>query len=156
MVVLVTAAAVGFSNYADRCVLRIPTPPLLLPSRHQYFYEEQLHRMECLSQEPVLFEDVLCQMTDMINPEKEGYFTMRDLKRQGKLSGTLFNILFNLNKFISFETRDPFLVRQEREDPHLSEWDRFARTEYVRLAMEEEGEDGGGGMWEDSLNEPSF
>ena len=112
--------------------------------------------MECLSQEPVLFEDVLCQMTDMINPEKEGYFTMRDLKRQGKLSGTLFNILFNLNKFISFETRDPFLVRQEREDPHLSEWDRFARTEYVRLAMEEEGEDGGGGMWEDSLNEPSF
>ena len=27
----------------------------------QYFYEEQLHRMECLAQEPVLFEDVLCQ-----------------------------------------------------------------------------------------------
>jgi hypothetical protein len=34
----------------------------------QYFYEEQLHRMECLSQEPVLFEDVLCQMHDMIQP----------------------------------------------------------------------------------------
>ena len=30
---------------------------------------------------------------------------------------------------------------QEREDPTLTEWDRFARTEYVRLAMEEEGED---------------
>lgn len=29
---------------------------------------------------------------------------------------------------------------QEREDAALSEWDRFARTEYVRLAMEEEGE----------------
>ena len=123
----------------------------------QYFYDEQLHRMECLSQEPVLFEDVLCQMTDMINPLKEGFFTMRDLKRQQKLSGTLFNILFNLNKFISFETRDPFLVRQEREDPHLTEWDRFARAEYVRLAMEEEGEDASGtGMWEDSLNEPNF
>lgn len=123
----------------------------------QYFYEEQLHRMECLSQEPVLFEDVLCQMTDMINPVKEGAFTLRDLKRHQKMSGTLFNILFNLNKFISFETRDPFLVRQEREDPHLTEWDRFARTEYVRLAMEEEGEDAGGtGMWEDSLNDPNF
>ena len=31
--------------------------------RTQYFYEEQLHRMECLAQEPVLFEDVLCQVT---------------------------------------------------------------------------------------------
>ena len=41
---------------------------------------------------------------------------------------------------------------QEREDPTLTEWDRFARTEYVRLAMEEEGEDieqdGGVDVWE--------
>ena len=29
---------------------------------------------------------------------------------------------------------------QEREDAALSDWDRFARTEYVRLALEEEGE----------------
>lgn len=78
----------------------------------QYFYEEQLHRMECLSQEPVLFEDVLCQIHDMIQPEVEGQFTLRDLKNNRQLSGTLFNILFNLNKFIAFETRDPFLVRQ--------------------------------------------
>ena len=147
----------------------------------QYFYEEQLHRMECLSQEPVLFEDVLCQMHDMVQPSAEGIFTMQDLKRQKGLAGILFNILFNLNKFIAFETRDPFVVRQvcchdtallcrqcwrpahlpsksstveggalvgmknwiclqEREDASLTDWDRFARAEYVRLAMEEEGE----------------
>ena len=78
----------------------------------QYFYEEQLHRMECLSQEPVLFEDVLCQMHDMVQPKMEGIFTLQDLKRQKCLAGILFNILFNLNKFIAFETRDPFVVRQ--------------------------------------------
>ena len=78
----------------------------------QFFYEEQLHRMECLAHEPVLFEDVLCQMHDMIQPEKEGIFTLADFKRTKPLSGTLFNILFNLNKFVAFETRDPFLVRQ--------------------------------------------
>ena len=39
---------------------------------------------------------------------------MRDLKKHRHLAGTLFNILFNLNKFIAFETRDPFLVRQAR------------------------------------------
>ncbi len=78
----------------------------------QYFYEEQLHRMECLAQEPVLFEDVVCQMHDMIQPAKEGLFTLADLRRSKPLSGILFNILFNLNKFVAFETRDPFLVRQ--------------------------------------------
>lgn len=35
----------------------------------QYFFEEQLHRMECMAQEPVLFEDILCQIFDMIGPE---------------------------------------------------------------------------------------
>ena len=35
----------------------------------QYFYEEQLHRMECLSQESVSFADVLSQMTDMLQPQ---------------------------------------------------------------------------------------
>ena len=68
--------------------------------------------MECLSQEPVLFEDVLCQIHDMVQPAEEGIFTLQDLKRQKSLAGILFNILFNLNKFIAFETRDPFVVRQ--------------------------------------------
>lgn len=42
---------------------------LLTPNEMQFFYEEQLHRMECMAQEPVLFEDILCQMVDMIGPE---------------------------------------------------------------------------------------
>ena len=80
----------------------------------QFFYEEQLHRMECLNQEPVLFEDILCQMHDMLAPEKEGTFTLRDLKRHRPLAGIFFNALFNLHKFIAFETRDPFTIRQVR------------------------------------------
>ena len=35
----------------------------------QWFYDEQLHRMECLSQESVAFEDVVAQMHDMIMPK---------------------------------------------------------------------------------------
>lgn len=68
--------------------------------------------MECLNQEPVLFEDILCQMHDMLAPEKEGTFTLRDLKRHRPLAGIFFNALFNLHKFIAFETRDPFTIRQ--------------------------------------------
>lgn len=129
---------------------------VLTPNEMQFFYEEQLHRMECMAQEPVLFEDILCQMVDMIAPEKEWLFTLRDLKRC-KLSGSVFNILFNLNKFMAFETRDPFLIRQEREDPTLTEWDRFAHKEYIRLSMEEDGEDASNGsaeVWDESLEAP--
>jgi hypothetical protein len=43
--------------------------------------------------------------------QSEGYITLRDVK-SSKLSGNVFNILFNLNKFIAFESRDPFLIRQ--------------------------------------------
>ncbi|KAK7356678.1 hypothetical protein VNO80_15953 [Phaseolus coccineus] len=129
---------------------------VLTPNEMQFFYEEQLHRMECMAQEPVLFEDILCQIVDMIGPENEGYMTLRDVKGS-KLSGNVFNILFNLNKFIAFETRDPFLIRQEREDPNLTEWDRFAHREYIRLSMEEDGEDmsnASGDVWEESLEAP--
>ncbi|XP_051121433.1 serine/threonine protein phosphatase 2A regulatory subunit B''beta-like [Andrographis paniculata] len=122
----------------------------------QFFYEEQLHRMECMAQEPVLFEDILCQIVDMINPENESYFMLRDFKAS-KLSSSVFNILFNLNKFMAFETRDPFLIRQERENPNLTEWDRFAHREYIRLSMEEDAEDASNGsadVWDESLEAP--
>lgn len=53
-----------------------------------------------------------------------------------------FNCLVNLNKFIAFETRDLFAIKHQlTEFPDYSEWDRFAKTEYERLAMEEEGGD---------------
>ncbi|XP_040957319.1 serine/threonine protein phosphatase 2A regulatory subunit B''beta isoform X2 [Gossypium hirsutum] len=134
---------------------------VLTPNELQFFYEEQLHRMECMAQETVLFEDVLCQIVDMIRPEKEDYISLRDMK-SCKLSGHVFNILFNLNKFIAFETRDPFLIRQiylflERENPTLTEWDRFAHREYIRLSMEEDIEDasnGSGDIWDESFEAP--
>ncbi|KAL8224290.1 hypothetical protein R6Q57_019765 [Mikania cordata] len=129
---------------------------VLTKNEMQFFYEEQLHRMECMAQEPVLFEDILCQIVDMVGPKDEGYFTLRDLKGS-KLSGSVFNILFNLNKFMANESRDPFLIRQERENPTLTEWDRFAHREYIRLSMEEDAEDASNGsadVWDESLEAP--
>ncbi|KAF3456758.1 hypothetical protein FNV43_RR01412 [Rhamnella rubrinervis] len=116
---------------------------VVTPNEMQFFYAEQIHRLECLSQEPILFEDILCQILDMIGPKNEGYITLHDLKGS-KLSGHVFNILFNLKKFIAFESRQPFVILQQREDPSLTEWDHFAHKEYARLSMEEAGED----VWE--------
>jgi serine/threonine-protein phosphatase 2A regulatory subunit B'' len=46
---------------------------------------------------------------------------------------------------------------QEREDPSLTEWDRFAHTEYIRLSMEEDGEDASNSsaeVWDESFEAP--
>uniref|UniRef100_A0A7N0UUN8 EF-hand domain-containing protein n=1 Tax=Kalanchoe fedtschenkoi TaxID=63787 RepID=A0A7N0UUN8_KALFE len=129
---------------------------VITPNEMRFFYEEQLHRMECMAQEPVLFEDILCQIIDMIGPENQTYVTLQDLKGC-RLSGSVFNILFNLNKFIAFESRDPFLIRQERENPNLTEWDRFAHREYIRLSMEEDCDDasnGSGDVWDEPHESP--
>merc|ERR1712032_455353 len=55
-----------------------------------------------------------------------------------QVSGALFDALFNVNKYVMFDNRDPFLERQKREDEFETDWDRFACIDYNRLAMEEE------------------
>lgn len=126
-------------DYWFRC-LDMDGDNKLSPPDMLHFYTEQLHRMECMSQEIVSFEDILCQLSDMICPEIQGEITVKDIKAC-QMAPCFFNTLFNLNKFLAFEQRDPFTARQEQADD-MTEWERFARHEYLRLtADEEEGED---------------
>lgn len=114
---------------------------VLSPEELRHFYKVQLHRINSLDQEPVNFADVLCQMIDMINPVNPEAITFNDVAKPEVIqySGILFDCLFNLNKFIKFETRDPFAEKIKREDTRFSnDWERFALFEYQRLAKEEE------------------
>ena len=76
----------------------------------------------------------------MVKPDREDYLVPEDfLKAEcAQVSGALFDALFNLNKYLQFEQRDPFMERQKREDEFDTDWDRFACIDYNRLAMEEE------------------
>ena len=104
------------------------------------FYAVQLNRMQCLGHEIVLFEDMLCQMMDIIKPANTQYFVVEDFLQTecAQVSGSLFDALFNLTKFLQFEQKDPFMERQKREDEFECDWDRFACIDYHRLALEEE------------------
>lgn len=104
------------------------------------FYALQQRRMQQMGQENIPFEDMLCQMIDMIKPKNEAYFVVEDFLQEEcrSVSWALFDALFNLNKYLSFEQRDPFQERQKREDEFETDWDRFACMDYNRLAMEEE------------------
>ena len=107
----------------------------------EYFFEEQQDRMDSLGHDIVLFEDMLCQITDMIRPTCEGRFTTKDLLRIDPRRATVFfDVLFNLEAFLQFEQRDPFLERQQygEQGPRLTPWEIYARDEYKRLAREEE------------------
>jgi serine/threonine-protein phosphatase 2A regulatory subunit B'' len=54
--------------YRFKCI-DLDSDGVITPKEMLYFYEEQLHRMECMAHEPVLFEDIVCQMMDMVGPE---------------------------------------------------------------------------------------
>ena len=109
----------------------------------RHFYRLQLHRVTSLGQESINFADVLCQMIDMIDPIDPNAITLADLTKPDKIqfSGTLFDVLFNLHKFMRFESRDPFNEKQKREDMFNCDWDRYVSLEYKRLAQEDEGYD---------------
>ena len=123
-------------------IVDIDSNGIITPYEMEYFYEEQVTRLETLNHEPILFIDLLCQMNDMIVPENEVNFTFEEIMKKKDMVGIFFNCLCNLNKFIAYETRDCFAIKHQlTENPDWTEWDRFAKTEYERLAMEEENPD---------------
>lgn len=107
----------------------------------EFFYKEQLHRMESFGHEPVQIRDILCQLLDMVKPNACPPHVKKSDLKASRLAGNFFNVLFNLNKFFALETRDPLQIRQEHATPELTDWDRFAALEYLRLSAEEEGEE---------------
>jgi len=108
----------------------------------EHFYREQLYRMHCLNVEAVSIADLLCQLNDMMHPARDRHFTLADFKKMASrpMASHFFNALCNLNKFVAHETRDPHSIRLQRQAPPMSDWERFAQLEYVRMANEEEAE----------------
>lgn len=105
----------------------------------EYFYEEQCERMERMGIEPLPFQDLLCQMLDLVKPENQGWYsinlaqdfelpvcsstfthcfalspgkiTLGDLKRC-RMAHIFFDTFFNLEKYLDHEQRDPFAVQK--------------------------------------------
>nr|XP_040055516.1 serine/threonine-protein phosphatase 2A regulatory subunit B'' subunit alpha isoform X1 [Gasterosteus aculeatus aculeatus] len=104
----------------------------------EYFYEEQCERMERMGIEPLPFQDLLCQMLDLVKPESLGKITLGDLKHC-RMAHIFFDTFFNLEKYLDHEQRDPFAVQKDvdSEGPEPSDWDKYASEEYEILVAEE-------------------
>jgi len=109
----------------------------------EYFYEEQLQRMEQLGIETLPFEDCLCQMLDMIGPKCPNLISLSDL-RICPMTPIFFDTFFNLEKYLDHEQRDPFASQRDVDEDgnEMSDWDRFAAEEYELLVAEEGNADG--------------
>lgn len=123
----------------------------------EYFYEEQLLRMEAIGIETLPFEDCLCQMLDMIHPKIPDKISLADLKTC-KMTTIFFDTFFNLEKYLDHEQRDPFASAREHDaDGHeLSDWDRFAAEEYELLVAEENGNDQTEQMQQEAVTDDDY
>ncbi|GAB6020182.1 Serine/threonine-protein phosphatase 2A regulatory subunit B'' subunit beta, variant 2 [Chamberlinius hualienensis] len=109
----------------------------------EYFYDEQLQRMDALGIEALPYQDCLCQMLDMVLPKCPGKISLSDLKRC-KMTSIFFDTFFNLEKYLDHEQKDPFAF--QRDDKHeagneSSDWNRYAAQEYELLIAEEGADD---------------
>lgn len=100
----------------------------------EYFFKEQQARMQSVSSEDVQYQDILCQLVDMIHPNSGTSVINREDISRSRMGPLFFNVLFNLGKFLLYEQRDPNRIRQQRMHPQLSEWDRYAIAGYYHLA----------------------
>lgn len=73
----------------------------------EYFYEDQVAKMEALGIEAMSFEDCACSVLDLVKPKVDGKVSLGDLKRCG-LAHIFFNTFLNLDKYVEYEQRDPF------------------------------------------------
>jgi len=102
----------------------------------EYFYEEQVKKLEHLEIEALPFEDCVCQMLDMVKPALNDRITLRDLK-QCKLAKIFFDTFFNIGKYLEHEQKDPFAPPKDGDYTEVSDWVRFATEEYELLVAEE-------------------
>lgn len=88
----------------------------------------------------VSFDHIICQVFDMLRCNEFRPLRLEDLLADHLATYVAINMITNIAKFIQFEFKDPFVSYQERLSGPVEQtpWDRFARQEYDRMALEGE------------------
>lgn len=103
----------------------------------EYFYYEQMKRLELMNIEALPFIDSACQILDLVNPKEKNKISLSDLKRT-KMATIFFDTFINLEKYLEHESREFVSTRDIVQDGVvISDWDRYASEEYESLVSEE-------------------
>jgi hypothetical protein len=71
----------------------------------------------------------------MINPLDRNRISLKDIKNC-KMGEYIFNLCFNVTKFLQSEQKDPFV-----QNSGMTPWEKFASEEYTRLFEENKQEE---------------
>ena len=83
-------------------------------------------------------------MVDLFKPANGIRFPLEHFLSRKLDCSVFINMLTDLNKLIGFEQRDAYEDRNVKvENPHLTDWDRFVKTEYRRIKSAQENYEGG-------------
>ena len=103
----------------------------------EYFYYEQMKRLELMNIEALPFLDTACQMLDLVNPREKNKISLADLKRT-KMAAIFLDTFINLEKYLEHESREFVSARDTVQDGVIiSDWDRYASEEYENMVTEE-------------------
>ncbi|KAI9354001.1 hypothetical protein BD770DRAFT_429129 [Pilaira anomala] len=105
-------------------------------------WEEQDKKLqdiiESYSDECIRFDDIICQMNDLIQPEVPGQFRLRDLKRNGIIAERFFDTFLNIEKFQIHDTYQGLIrsIQQlEREKRRLYEQEKSRVLELKQSSL---------------------
>lgn len=117
-------------------VLDIDGDGILSMYELEYFYSEQMEQMRERQIEYMPFNDLLCQMLDLVKPKESGKIRLKDLK-QCKMANIFLDTFINLEKYLDYEQKDPFANIRDLDGPEQSDWDKYAAYEYENLVSED-------------------
>uniref|UniRef100_A0A914WNS2 EF-hand domain-containing protein n=1 Tax=Plectus sambesii TaxID=2011161 RepID=A0A914WNS2_9BILA len=107
----------------------------------EYFYSEVARKMEAMGIESMKFQDVACQLLDIVNPKLEDRVTLSDIKKC-QMCTRFFNAFINVHKYYEQESADGERASVKTDlDEEMSDWDRFCAEEYELLMQEEQPDD---------------
>ncbi|KAI7882613.1 hypothetical protein K492DRAFT_193418 [Lichtheimia hyalospora FSU 10163] len=125
----------------------------------EQFWREQEARQRFYGvpeDDQIQFQNILCQMNDLIQPNVRGQFRLQDLKRNGFLAERFFDTFLNFDRFQIHESyqgsirakRKEEMERRQRiyNDELIEEsllpidWCEYAEIEYQQLLLSEQGD----------------
>jgi serine/threonine-protein phosphatase 2A regulatory subunit B'' len=128
-------------EYWFRC-LDVDGDGLISLYEMEYFYRDIERKLEARNMETLGFNDVICNLLDLVAPKNGPSVTLNDLKKCG-LAHRFFNTFVNYIKYVEQESSEGERASLKTNgDKEMSDWDQFCAVEYEMLMGENDDGDG--------------
>ncbi|VDK89465.1 unnamed protein product [Litomosoides sigmodontis] len=126
-------------EYWFRC-LDLDGDGLLSMYEMEYFYNGVKNKMDQHNIDSMRFDDVLCNLLDLIRPRQPNVVSLSDLKKC-PLCARFFNTFVNWVKYYEQEASEGERATVTDGEEELNDWDRYCLEEYEALMADDQNND---------------